>query len=484
MLKNKIFLLSALVLVVLILGFYFFYTQPIESNVGPVEKEFIKKPIHITLDVHSHSDDLVEAAGGSPKFQERRKVFQSQLDDVEWLLETTEKHNAKISFLSVGPWAELCINDQNFGGRCFKIVKKLYESGGMIGTHSHNLKYNGQFNSWTKDNTPGALYDYMHIDFVNQLIEGALDVHDPEEIKDINLAYGSNHPSGTIAKHKRLAENNFKMKEGGEDQEFILYFNHIPYNPFKVGNGKLIEDLNSQILNPPQYPIYTTETHGHIPVDTTFEHQKAMFLQLYLNWRVSEEDKIWTFGFGSHVHNFGTEEQEDLESRERLEKILEWLDNNFISQTYYDGEIAKPSNYRMVLDDYEEWETQNPGVSSFNYELDYTDYDYYPYLPWVNKYLRNTIVKEDIEIGNGVGIFLMQSGTNELILGYSDVGESTQDLSEYFQTSNVKRVFLETGDSDEIDPSSFILDERSIVLCIPETCDAILNDPTGTTPKP
>ena len=37
-------------------------------------------------------------------------------------------NDPKISFLSVGPWAELCI-DEELQSECFPVIKKLYKTG-------------------------------------------------------------------------------------------------------------------------------------------------------------------------------------------------------------------------------------------------------------------------------------------------------------------------------------------------------------------
>ncbi|MBC8251466.1 MAG: hypothetical protein H8E89_07755 [Candidatus Nitrosopelagicus sp.] len=475
------FCFSGLVIFFLLIG------QITESNASepPIEEDYTKfsketkPPIHVVFEVHSHEDKIIREAGGSPYFEERRDVFLSQLEDIDWLLKTTKKHDAKISFLSVGPWAELCL-DEELQSECFPVIRNLYSSGEMIGTHSHNYKYMGSFNNWHRDmGDPSGSNTAAYIGFVKLLIEQALGIEEDEfEINNVSLAMGTTKPQDTTLKHQMMEDHGFKIKEGGEEQVFLNYFNHIPYNPYRPGPESLLEDLDGKILTIPQYPIYDAKVRFGAPIDSSIEHQKSMFLQLYLNWRESDEPKVWSYGWGSHVHDF---EKSETANRERLPEILSWLSDNFIGEKSPDGKvIAKFSSYRDVLEDYKKWEVHNPGTSSFNYSLEYTDYSEYPYNKWINQYLRNTIVVEEILMEKDTKVFLLDSNEIPLVLAFSDNPETTLNLSDHFP-KKIKKISLANGSGEFIDPSMITINSDAHVFCMPRDCQKILEDESGTT---
>ncbi len=461
--------IGLIVLAFLILG----VSQISESSAS----EF-QPPIHIVFELHSHEDKIVREAGGSSIYEERRDVFLLQLEDIDWILKTTKRYDTKISFLSVGPWAELCI-DEELQSECFPVIKKLYKTGEMIGTHSHNMKYMGSFNNWHRDmGNPSGSNTIAYINFVKLLIEKALEIEDESEIDNIGLAMGTQKPQDSTLKHTMMEEYGFQIKQGGEEQVFLNYFNHVPYNPYRPGEDSLIEDLDGKILTIPQYPIYDATIRFGAPVDSSIEHQKSMFLQLYLNWRESDESKIWSYGWGAHVHDF---EKSETANRERLAEILSWMDDHFIGEKTLDGKlIAKFSNYLDVLKDYKKWEADNPGVSSFNYSLEYTDYTEYPYNKWVNKYLRNSIVVEEVLMEKDTKVFLLDSNEIPLVLAFSDKPMTELNLSDHFP-KKIKKISLVTGFDELVEPSTITINSDAHVFCMPRDCQKILEDEYGTT---
>ena len=438
-------------------------------------QESTKDPINIVFEIHSHEDKIIQSAGGSEYFEDRRNVFLSNLEHLDLLLDTVDRYDAKLTFLSVGPWAELCLDD-SIKDECFPIIRQLYASGEMIGTHSHNYRYLGSFNQWDGDR--GDLTgrnNWQYVRFVNLLIENALGVSDESEIKNINLVGGFPKPNESIPKHQMLKDFGFQMKQGGEEQVFLLYYNHIPYNPYRVGDTSLSEDLDSGLLTISQYPIYNSKVRFDAPIDPSLEHQKSMFLQVYLNWRESDEPKVWTYGWGTHVHNL----IDEPDTRERIDEMLSWLSEHFIEKKSKGSVIAKYSNYRDVFDQYERWEIENPGVSSFNYPLEYTDYTKYPYNKWINQYLRNTTVVEEIILDKYTKVFLLESNDIPIVLAFSDKSEITLNLTEYFPPRDVSMISLADGLTESVNPESISLGSDAVVLCMPRECQKILEDESG-----
>ena len=439
-------------------------------------EESTKTPIHVVFEIHSHEDRIIQSAGGSKYFEDRRDEFLLNLEHLDLMLNIVDRYDAKLTFLSVGPWAELCL-DESISDECFPIIQRLYESGEMIGTHSHNYRYLGSFNQWENDREDSTgRNNWQYVRFVDLLIENALGVSDESEIRNVNMVAGMTKPSAAIPKHIMLNDFGFQMKQGGEEQVFLLYYNHIPYNPYRVGDSSLSEDLDSGLLTIAQYPIFNSKVRFDAPIDPSLEHHKAMFLQVYLNWRESDEPKIWTYGWGVHVHNL----IDEADTRERIDQMLSWLSVHFIEKKSKGSVIAEYSNYRDVFDNYERWTSENPGVSSFDYPLEYTDYTKYPYNKWINQYLRNTTVVEEIILNKYTKVFLLESNGIPLVLAFSDKPETTLDLSEYFP-ERMDKVSLVTGLTESADPSTITIDSDAVVFCKPRDCKRILEDETGTT---
>lgn len=454
-----------------------FFTIALFPNILNVNAEELKTPIHIVFEMHSHEDDIIRAAGGTGFFEDHKDVFLTQLESVEWLLDKVDEFGAKISFLSVGPWAELCL-DESLQEQCFPLIQRLYDSGEMIGTHSHNYRFMGDFNQWDADRKDSTgRNNWQYVNFVNLLIENALGVSDEDEISEINLAGGFTKPKNTILKHQLLKDNNFQIKQGGEEQVFLLYYNHLPFNPFRVGDASgLSEDLEEGLFTIPQYPIFNSKIRAGAAVDSSLGHQKAMFLQVLLNWRDSDEPKIWTYGWGTHVHNI----VEEPDTRERIDNMLTWLSTNFIDKKSNGSVIAQYYNYKQVLNDYENWENEHPGVSSFEYNLDHTDYSEYPYNKWVNHYLRNSIVVDDLILEKKTKAFLLESNESPLILAFSDNSKTDLNFEDYF-SKNVRIISLLDGTFDLADPSSIVIGSDAVVICLPMDCKKILDDDMGLT---
>ena len=165
-----------------------FFTMVLFPNILNVNAEELKTPIHIVFEMHSHEDDIIRAAGGTGFFEDHKDVFLTQLESVEWLLDKVDEFGAKISFLSVGPWAELCL-DESLQEQCFPLIQRLYDSGEMIGTHSHNYRFMGSFNQWDADRKDSTgRNNWQYVNFVNLLIENALGVSDKDAISEINLS--------------------------------------------------------------------------------------------------------------------------------------------------------------------------------------------------------------------------------------------------------------------------------------------------------
>ena len=108
-------------------------------------------------------------------------------------------------------------------------------------------------------------------------------------------------------------------------------------------------------------------------MDLAVPQLQRHFLMLYLEWlsreRSGAEDQTWVFGFVYHP-NYTDRYMADLGS------FLDWLDTYFIGKTTPEGyTIARYATIGEIADEFESWEAEHPGRSSFNYRRG----DPYPY---------------------------------------------------------------------------------------------------------
>jgi hypothetical protein len=429
-------------------------------------------PINITFDLHSDPESPVMT------IDERRAYFELQLTNAEWLLTFLEPYGVKVSFLAVGEFYEFCVEESE-KERCFALQNRLYESGGIIGTHQHTQYWRGS-HDWP--DTPNGFNNPAEADvrkvwadghrFTDAAITAALGLTDETAIAAINTAAES---QAQLADPCQLMEEyGYTVRQGGADQTLVPLFGHVPWNPFRPGATATAEDLSTPFVTIPQgMVIGHTGLHLGVTQDGRVPRKQAEFLELYTNWRARElsgaAPKVWTFGWGVHTQDLN----EGSESRAAIQEIIPWLSENFIGASSPSGHpIARYASYIEVRDEYLAWEAENPSVSSFNYDLKEADYNAYPYLEWANRYFINATMEDELAGSTDARVFSFLVESHKFLLALAGDAGATVDAS--ILGENIRLVNLESGQTNDVAATAVAVPAGGSVLCVPSECDAIL----------
>jgi len=450
----------------------------------------VQPPINITWDLHC--DPLPQSMG----VEERRVMFRRQLTNAAWLLDLVEPYGARISFLAVGECYEFCVEESE-RDVCLPLLRRLEESGGILGTHAH-AEYSQGPHDWAT--VPNAYTSPAEADvrrawegskgFTDEAVRQALGLADPEALARVNTACESHLQLADAT--ELMEEHGYTIREGGADQALARFFGHVPWNPYRPsGANPIAEDLTTRFVTIPQgMVIGQVGLHAGVWQDGSAARKEAELLALYATWieraRAGLPPKVWSFGWGVHTQDL----DEGSPSRAAIEELVPWLYEHFVTRTTADGNsIARFASYVDVRDEYEAWEAASPGVSSFDYPTSSADYGLYPYLEHVNHYLRNARLEEQIEAPAGVELYGLAADGHPLLLAVSGGAAATVDASS-LGVSTVRRVDVVTGETSEVSAASVGVGPHSAVLCAPDDCDAILgletapSMPDGGLPRP
>ncbi len=373
-----------------------------------------------------------------------------RLSSAEWVVENILP-KAKVSFLVSGEFMEFCLGesleivltdletfytenssklhesfnteltelistDFNFYDRCENVLTKLYESGGSIGSHSHQGKYRTSYPfSWMQlhgDLDAKNSSDAADIEDVWESIDDWISlgiseffphIENQEEIVNFRGAHVPNNTTTASSEdgelyHGLMESYGFSFLEAGPDEIFYKYFQHYVMNPYRPHKDHwLQEDTSSTFVLIPSAPVIGKDyIHFGIPQDLTIDHMKTLFLQIYGNWRDdlmnNEPPKIYTLGFAFHAKDLVGLEDETSEAYQisnTTQQFLDWLSEHFVDQrdhdrainSKHDGAVAELSGRKYVYDKFIEWENNLGGSpSSFSYPHQSQVDANYPYL--------------------------------------------------------------------------------------------------------
>ena len=216
-------------------------------------------------------------------------------------------------------------------------------------------------------------------------------------------------------------------------------FGHHIWNPFRPKAGTLIEeDLTQPYINFPMLPqIGRAATAGrHAGLKMTVPHVKRRIFMIYLEWLYQERhnlpDKIWTFGWVSHP------DQHSKYHRE-VEEMWQWMNDTFINKRSPQGNVLMEfGTDDKVYREYQKWEKENPGMSSFSWKegdpypysipamqtaLDMAEYDY-EITDWSNKGIHCHHFTRNADPGKTAG--------REVWVLWKDFGETKIDARSLF----------------------------------------------------
>ena len=189
-------------------------------------------PILLTFDLH------VDPVTNGFSENGKAAVFQERTEWMEWVLDQTERDSIPISFLSSG-WYMERVAFGEASGKGALLVRRMYESGGQIGSHHHKEFRAGSFN-WPTMKSDALLHMVRkqwkdNIDWVNAGIQKALLIDPPvlAYSSDINRIKGAHAPQSEIEYHQLMTEFGLDVREPGPEEDYYGYFGHHVWHPYR-----------------------------------------------------------------------------------------------------------------------------------------------------------------------------------------------------------------------------------------------------------
>ena len=402
-------------------------------------------PILVTFDLHVDPvNNRISEIGKAETFQERTEWM-------NWVLDQTEPFLIPISFLSSGWYMERVVAGGPSADGA-SLVRRIHANGAQIGSHHHNEFRAGAFDWPTMDSDAPlslARTQWRHnIEWVNAGIQTALgDIPSPL-VRRINRAKGAHAPMIPVEYHQLMREFGLDVREPGPEEDYYGYFGHHIWHPYRPSaNNELAEDLTAPFVQVPAGPVIGNRSvhHGTLQ-DMRPAAMKKQFLQLYLNWRnanrTGSDPKVWSWGWGSHAHNFDPSEA----SRSALLEMLSWIETHFRNRKAPDDSpVMQYATHLEVADAYLDWEVANPDMSSFSFDsLVQEDWTTYPWLRAVAEEMRDYLWESDLELPDVEAFQLDRDGQDAVLLWGDDVTKANVDLADIF-SGQVRVVELDSG---------------------------------------
>lgn len=402
-------------------------------------------PIRMIFDMH------VDPVPNGLTLAQKLAVFQTRVGYANWVLDTVAPYGIKVSFLGSGMFMELLVTE-GASGNGVALLQRIHAQGGQIGSHAHTEHRAGTLNwpNYTGVPTlPQAIDSWQdNVDWVDQAITLAFAGSPPEPLSAINCVKGSHLPNNEPDFHQLMQQFGFQIRQGGPEEDYYGWYGHHIWNPFRPSSANYMgEDLNGPFVQTTQGSgIGQSGIHHGVFQDMTVPAMKRQFLQLYLNWRQRDRSaapqKIWTWGWGSHAEDFTP----GSSYRGALVEVAPWLELHFANhvEPTTGSDTLLWTTQREAAAAYMNWETANPGVSSFSFDSLAVDWDEYPYLRPVAEELQNFGWTADLALGAGVRAFRLANGADEAVLVWRDSGTSSVDVTGVLD-AGARVIGLETG---------------------------------------
>lgn len=342
-----------------------------------------RSPILITFDLH------MDPLGGIPNPSVRERVFREWCAAAEWLLDQAEPRGAKVSFLTGGEFAERCLAAPD----TFPLLRRLYESGGSIGTHSHDWVRQGPhewFALGPRADADGARRVWRDdVALVDELVGKVLGLTDPAAIRAVNNVRGTHLPADAAARYALYREYGFEVIQAGPGEDFAGLFHHYLYHPIRPNSrNEIAEDRDSPVILTQAGPVLgSTVVHKGVPQDMSLPRVQAMFLAELLCWlqdlRSGAPDRVWCFGWAVH----GSDIIARGVSRPWVEPTLDWFDRHFIGRSIGGHIVAAYGSYHEEAQAYRRWEQAHPDLPGRGYPSAERDWQLYPWAAPVAAYL-------------------------------------------------------------------------------------------------
>lgn len=290
-------------------------------------------------------------------------AYKLRRDSVDAVRKLADKYGAKLSIHGNGEFWQYAAEENDA-----PLLNIWLQGGHDIGLHMHGVYEDPDgSHQWTKakPNQTGETFMRSLWDDHERYLKAVLpslkiDQATPYNSLDANFV-------------DLMKDYGYLITGGGRHEIAVAWFGHQPFHPFRIGAKYLEEDLSSPVLMVHHQPQITeADLHGP-PGGITFEdqslpHLKVQFLQLYLNRMYAErmgqaDDRIWMFGILTHDNksNGAMQAQIDL--------FLQWLADEFGKgrKSHRGNTVLQWASFSEVRDAYVKWESEHPGVSSFNY---------------------------------------------------------------------------------------------------------------------
>jgi len=423
----------------------------------------------ISLTIDLHVDPLPDG-----DLTIRAARFEDLLDTIEWLLGEVKSSGAKLTFLSVGEFMEYCTDDE-YKKRCLPILKKLYKSGGSLGTHTHQDIRTG-IHEWDKQtdtsSTEIILKNWADAhEWVNKGIIAALgEKINPEKINNIRGAHLPDNSQEGQMFADLMEKYKYSILESGPEEDFYGLYGHHIWNVYRPDPNNWITEnpYTSFVLIPSGPVIGLSQVHKGIMQDMTLDHVQTMFLQEFANWRyqilTGADSKVWTFGIALHVNDISEENEDSVAVRADLLGYIKWMNKYFVNKKTIDGDlIARWKGRKDVADEFKNWESNNPTSSSFSYPTTKQDDSLYPYLLPIAKHLRDANFIKFLGNKNWRG-FKFEKDKKTVILAWTnDINSIDIDLTSEFE-GNVTVTKISTGYTVDNKPETVSINKRAVII--------------------
>ncbi len=379
--------------------------QPARCGAPATTRVSDPPPILVTFDLH------MDPLHAIPDVRMRRHIYESWRDAADWLLDQTESRGAKLSFSTCGEFAEFCLEDAE---RAFPLIRRLHESGGSIGTHTHRERRIGP-HQW-RDIPP--FKDPLDVDkvwndaiiMVDRLVSRSLGIADSARVRAVNNLRGSHVPQSDAERLAMMVRWGFAVHQSGPDEDFFALFHHHLMNPYRPSATNIMaNDPNTPVVIVPAGPVLGRNSiHKGIRQDMSPPALKARFLLVVLNWLNDTDARIWNFGWAVHgsdiVPGRGV-------SRECIVPLLDWFDRNFIGRKAAGRPVAQYGSYRQAEQMVQEWEKEHPGKVSVSYAGKERNWDLYPYLKAACIYLWDASYDGPVDVGGRAIVHRVVAGS-------------------------------------------------------------------------
>jgi hypothetical protein len=393
-------------------------------------------------------------------FEVEPSFYQQTREEIYWLMEEAERHGLHFSSLYNGWYTKWALDHGDTAQ-----FRELAEAGHDIGSHAHRITYDQARDLWVgwvdelskygRPNYDAALARQCWEDADRYMDQVLAEIGAPEQ-NQIMCAV----PFLCSDESQLMEDLGFSIASGGRSEKGTSYFGHMVWNPWRAaGNDEvgheLEEDLHGSYVNLDHLAqIGREEAHG---MDLTVPQLQRRFLLLYAEWLARErsgaDDKVWTFGFAVHP-NYGDMYNADIQ------EFLSWLDEHFVGKTSPHGNvIARYASVGEIATEYEVWEDEHPGVSSFSYVRD----DPYPYTYELMPIMLDGAAYEgDVDLGAGITAFELSKQGRPIYLLWSDLGERTVDFSS--ELAGQVRVTSASGVAGTQDAATLYVTEEPVFV--------------------